>query len=117
MEDRIGKWLHDVKRAIEEIEGFLPDTEKSISLLKENTMFKRALERNIEIIGEAVNRILSAEPGIAITHARRIVDTRNFIIHEYEKVSDEVLWAIAIRHIPLLKIEIDTLLEQHDPEP
>lgn len=95
----------------------MPDTETGRYLLQENIMFKRALERNVEIIGEAVNRILSTEPEIAITHARRIVDTRNFIIHEYEKVSDEVLWAIAIRHIPLLKIEIEALLEHRSPEP
>ncbi len=111
MEDRTAKWLHDIKHAIEEIEGFMPDIGKGIYLLQENIMFKRALERNIEIIGEAVNRILATEPGIAITHARRIVDTRNFIIHAYEKVSDEVLWAIAMRHIPLLKVEIETLIE------
>jgi len=117
MEDRIAKWLHDIKCAIEEIERFMPDSGKGIHLLQENVMFKRALERNIEIIGEAVNRILMAEPGIAIKHARRIVDTRNFIIHEYEKVSDEVLWAIAMRHIPLLKIDIENLLEHRGPNP
>ena len=94
----------------------MPDSGKGISLLQENIMFKRALERNVEIIGEAIKRILAAEPGIAIAHARRIVDTRNFIIHEYEKVSDEVLWAITMRHIPLLKVEIETLLEHRSPE-
>ncbi len=60
MEDRIAKWLHDIKCAIEEIERFMPDSGKGIHLLQENVMFKRALERNIEIIGEAVNRILMA---------------------------------------------------------
>ena len=75
-------------------------------------MFKRVLERNIEIMGEAVNRILLLVPDISISSARRIVDARNFIIHEYEKVSDEVLWAIAVRHIPLLKVEVEKLLAE-----
>ncbi len=77
-------------------------------------MFKRAVERNIEIIGEAVNRILSTEPNIAISSARRIVDTRNFIVHQYEKVSDEVLWSIVIQHIPLLKVEVEALIRQRN---
>jgi uncharacterized protein with HEPN domain len=73
-------------------------------------MFKRALERCIEIIGEAVNRILQIEPGDQISSARQIISARNFIIHEYEKVSDEVLWSIAKKHIPLLKKEIEILI-------
>ena len=105
------KWLYDIRAAIHEIESFFPESVNSITLLRQNIMFKRALERNIEIIGEAINRILLAEPQIAISHARRIVDTRNFIIHEYEKVSDEVLRAIAVRHIPLLQAEIDFVVE------
>lgn len=105
------KWLLDTMNAIIEIEGFMPPKgERSVTILQENIMFKRALERNIEIIGEAVNRILNVEPDLKITSARRIVDTRNFIIHEYERVSDEVLWAIAIKHIPLLQEEVRALI-------
>lgn len=108
--DRVLKWLLDIQNAIEEIEQFMPDGAKDFTYLQQNVMFKRALERNIEIIGEAVNRILAAEPNIAITSSRRIVDTRNFIIHEYEKVSEEILWAIAVRHIPMLKEEVNALI-------
>ena len=46
--------------------------------------YKRAVERNIEIIGEAMNHILKLEPDIPISDSRRIVDTRNRIIHGYE---------------------------------
>jgi uncharacterized protein with HEPN domain len=53
---------------------------------------KRAIERNIEIIGEAVSRILKENEGIQITSARKIVDARNRIIHGYDTVSDQVLW-------------------------
>ena len=71
---------------------------------------KRAIERNIEIIGEAINRILSQNPNIEITNSRKIVDTRNRISHGYDSVSDDIVWAIVIRDIPKLQIEIDTLL-------
>jgi uncharacterized protein with HEPN domain len=73
-------------------------------------MFRRAVERNLEIIGEAVNRVLKSEPNIKITNARRIVQTRNQIIHQYEFVSDEVIWDIIINHLPLLKKEIQALI-------
>lgn len=49
-------------------------------------------------------------PEIEITHARRIVQTRNQIIHQYEHVSDEVIWDIIQTHLPLLKKEIEVLL-------
>lgn len=113
-EDKVLKWLLDIQNAIAEVEGFLTENGRDFRGLQRNVMFKRALERNIEIIGEAVNRILAAESAIAISSARRIVDTRNFIIHEYEKVSEEVLWAIAVRHIPALKIEIMKLVEDRN---
>ena len=111
-EDKVLKWLLDIQNAIFEIESFMMESGQDFRHLQQNIMFKRALERNVEIIGEAVGRILAVEPKISISSARRIVDTRNFIIHEYEKVSDEVLWAIAIRHIPLLKTEVNQHLEQ-----
>jgi uncharacterized protein with HEPN domain len=110
-EDRVYKWLLDVQSAILEIEEFLPKNPKNYKILQRKTILKRALERNIEIIGEAITRILVIDPEICITNARRIISTRNFIIHEYEKVSDEVIWSIALSHIPLLKIEIEELIE------
>ena len=74
-------------------------------------MVKRAVERNIEIIGEAVNRILNQYPTIAITNARKIVDTRNRISHGYDSVSDDIIWAIVIRDLPILQSEFEILLQ------
>ncbi len=73
-------------------------------------MVKRAVERNIEIIGEAMNRILNHFPDIKITNSRKIVDTRNRISHGYDSVSDDILWAIVIRDLPKLKEEVEVLL-------
>ena len=70
---------------------------------------KRAVERNIEIIGEAMNRVLKLEPDIEISDSRKIVDTRNRIIHGYDSVSDDVIWLIAIRYLPILDKEIKEL--------
>ena len=73
---------------------------------------KRAIERNIEIIGEAMSRILVKSQNIALTNARKIVDTRNRIIHGYDSVSDEMIWSIVINHLPILKQEVEKLLNE-----
>jgi len=71
---------------------------------------RRAVERNIEIIGEALNRVLNKEPEINIANSRKIVDTRNRIIHGYDTVSDEIIWSIVINYLPQLRNEVQLLL-------
>jgi len=78
---------------------------------RNNTLLKRATERNLEIIGEAVNRILSIEPDFPINNAKRIIGLRNQIIHAYDTISDENIWGIILHHLPNLKIEIEDLIQ------
>lgn len=77
-------------------------------------MLRNAVERNLEIIGEATNKILQIQPDIAITNSRRIVDTRNKIIHGYDEIEDVNIWVIIINHLPTLKLEVNQLLNQND---
>jgi uncharacterized protein with HEPN domain len=109
MEDEIKAWLSDIKQAILEIHEFLSDN-KDFLEFKKDLKTKRAIERNVEIIGEAVNRILKSNPEVRITNARRIVDTRNRIIHGYDTVSEDIIWAIVVRDLPPLEVEIDKLI-------
>ncbi|WP_462230917.1 HepT-like ribonuclease domain-containing protein [Mucilaginibacter sp.] len=74
-------------------------------------MLQQAVERNIEIIGEAVNALLKIDDNIKITDARRIVDTRNKIIHGYDSIQPEQIWNIIINHLPSLKTEVRMLLD------
>lgn len=53
-----------------------------------------------------MNRILKIDPMIKITSARKIVDTRNYVIHAYDSLKPDILWAIVINHIPRLKSDI-----------
>ena len=110
MDERIEKWLYDILFAIEEINGYFENVERNFTNFKQNLMLKRAIERNLEIIGEATNRILLQNSEIEITHARKIVNLRNFIIHSYDSISDESIWAIVINNLPELKKEIDKLI-------
>ena len=110
MDERVEKWLHDIRLAIEEIDSFFHDNEKTFEVFRQNLILKRAIERNLEIIGEAVNRILSRDSNIEIDNAKKIVGLRNHIIHLYDNISEETVWAIVINNIPKLKKEIDSLL-------
>ena len=110
MDERVIKYLKDILAAIQEIEHFLSLNEQKFEVYKKNVMLKRAIERNLEIIGEAVNRILKQNPEFQIANAKKIVSVRNLVIHAYDSVSDENIWSIVINHIPKLKEEIQTLL-------
>ena len=110
MENEINVWLTDIKQAIQEINQFLPER-KDFFEFEKDLKTKRAIERNIEIIGEAVSRILKARPDLQITNARKIVDTRNRISHGYDTVSNDIIWTIVIRDISKLEVEIDQLLD------
>lgn len=107
MDEKILKSLYDIKIAINEIEEFFEKEDKSFSNYSKSTLLKRGIERNLEIIGEAVNRILKENPEFQITNARRIIGLRNQIIHAYDSISDENIWSIVINHLPSLKIEIE----------
>jgi uncharacterized protein with HEPN domain len=111
MEHEIKTWLEDIKNAIDEISDFLPER-KVFGEFQQDLKTKRAIERNLEIIGEAVNRILKVNPNFEITHARKIVDTRNRISHGYDTVSDDIIWAIVIRDLDKLKQEVEVLLNE-----
>lgn len=105
-------WLYDIINAIQEIEEFLSDDQYDFDAYKKDLRTRRAVERNIEITGEAVQRLLQKNPSTGLTHARKIVDTRNRIIHGYDSVSDEVIWSIIHSHLPLLKSEAAKLLNE-----
>ncbi len=72
---------------------------------------RRGVERELEIIGEAMNRILQLDNEIEISHARKIVNFRNWVIHGYDKVDDVIVWGIISKHLPELKIQVKKLLE------
>jgi len=109
MNNNLKVWLNDILQAIEEIYLFMP-AEKNFFLFENDLKTRKAVERNIEIIGEAVSRILKEYPTINISESRKIVDTRNRIIHGYDSVSYDIIWLIYIKYIPILEKEINQLL-------
>jgi uncharacterized protein with HEPN domain len=112
MDNRIMSWLEDITRSINEIFDFLPE-KRDFLVYQGDLKTKRAVERNIEIIGEAVNRITKyKESKIEINNAQRVIGTRNRIAHENDNISDEVIWTIIIKELPKLKEEIEEIKSQ-----
>ncbi len=111
MENKILTWLEDIIQSIDEIEMFLPE-KKNFYEFQKDLKARKAIERNIEIIGEAVSRILKVHPEIRITNARKIVDTRNRIIHGYDSVSEDIIWSIIISDLVALREEVAALLNE-----
>lgn len=116
MDKEIGKWLIDILNSINEIDSFFEGKEKVFEEYKQNILLKRGIERCLEIVGEAVNRILHKEPEIAISNARQIVQFKNWVIHSYDNISDENVWAILLKHLPQLKEETQILLKDNFPD-
>ena len=96
MDNKINTWLYDILKSIEEVESYFENKPLDFTEYQVDTKTKRAVERNIEIIGEAVNRILKENPNFSIENSRNIVGTRNRIIHGYDNIADDLIWSIVV---------------------
>lgn len=76
----------------------------------EDKMLRRAIEREFEIIGEAMSRIEKSDSTIHISGKHQIINMRNRVIHGYDKIDNEIIWGTIVRHLPKLKQEIEALL-------
>jgi len=74
-------------------------------------MLRRAVEREFEIIGEAMSRIEKLDSSLNISSKKLIFSMRNRVIHGYDKIDNEIIWGTIIRHLPTLKIQIEGLLK------
>ena len=111
MDNEIKTWLFDIIQSINEIESYFEDSTKNFAHYITDLRTKRAVERNIEIIGEAVNRILKKDKHFKLENAEKIIGTRNRIAHGYDKISDSLIWSIIINHLPKLKKEVESYLK------
>lgn len=109
MDEATAKYILDILNAIEEIDVATQRFGKQYETFASDFVFRKFIERNIEIMGEAMNHVLKIWPDINVTSARKIVDTRNYVIHAYDSLKPEILWAIVINHLPRLKDELNAI--------
>lgn len=108
--DEEKKHLFDIITSIESIEDYLGET-RNYNKYKADKMLRRAVEREFEIIGEAMTRLIIINPNIKISSKKQIIGIRNRVIHGYDKIDDEIIWGTIVRHLPILKEEISSLLQ------
>ena len=109
MDRAILKYLFDIQKCIENINEYIGE-EKVFDAYISNPMLQDAVERNIATIGEAMKKALDLDETLPISYARRIVGTRNRLIHGYDDIDNIEVWNIIVNNLPVLKSEIESLM-------
>lgn len=107
------KYLYDIQRATHQLAEFTSG--KTFANYESDALLRSAVERQFEIIGEAVANLARVDEGAAslITHHQRIIAFRNILIHGYADVDDRLVWDVVERNLPILSQEVDDLLERN----
>lgn len=113
-DEKIMTYLQDVLDAINDLQSCFVGFPNRYDLFEKDIMRKCVVERKVEIMGEAINRIKKTDSSVVIPNARAIIDTRNRIIHAYDNVQPEFLWSLVLRHIPELKKDIERILDEFE---
>lgn len=111
----VKKLLEDFRRAAGLISQFVAD--KALADYTTDSLLRSAVERQLEIISEALNRLRKSDAALAnrIKDASRIIAFRNILIHGYDVVDDEIVWDVIQTHLPILRRQAEDLLS-HDEE-
>ena len=113
-DEKVLTYLQDVLDAINDMQSCFVDFPDRYDLFEKDIMRRCVVERKVEIMGEAINRIRKTDLSVEIPNARAIIDTRNRIIHAYDNVLPEFLWSLVIRHIPELKKDIERIIPEYE---
>ena len=105
------KYVLDIESIIAELEEIVSLHQNDYLQFSSNFIAVRAVERDLMIIGEAVNNILKVDSSIPISGAKHIIGLRNLIVHAYDAIDPAALWKILQVDLPVLKIEIAALKE------
>jgi len=108
MTEKSIKYLSDILMAIHLIEDFT--TNFDFTAYDKDRKTQSAVERQLAIIGEALNQFKKLEPSITIENDNQIVSFRNRLVHAYDSIDNSIIWAIIKRHLYPLKVEVENLL-------
>ena len=113
MDEYILTYLQDIMDSINEMESYFIDYPLQYEIFEKDFLRRSAVERKVEIMGEAINRILKIDPDFSLPNAKEIINTRNRVIHGYDSVTPEFLWGLVIKHIPILKKDVERILSKY----
>lgn len=109
MQPKVLKYILDIQSVIQEIETVKTKTDNNFVSFESDIILQRAIERDLEIIGEAIRKIIEIDPAIKITSAKNIIGLRNIISHAYDSIEPEMIWGIIQNNIPVLAEEIEKI--------
>lgn len=95
--------------AIDLIEKFTIDI-SDFNYYNEDLKTQSAVERQLVIIGEALNKLKKTDTNLIIKSDKQIIGFRNRLVHAYDNIDNSIVWAILNRHLKPLKEEIDNLI-------
>jgi uncharacterized protein with HEPN domain len=106
------KYLYDMQQACRLLAAFLDG--KTFDDYADDVLLRSGVERQLFIVGEALNRLTKIEPALAsvITDARQIVAFRNILVHGYDIVRNDVVWGILETDLAALNRDVNTLFER-----
>lgn len=104
------KLLEDMRLAADSIQEFTSG-QTEVNYV-DNLLVRSAVERQFEILAEALNRLLKLSPELAqrITDFRRIINFRNVLSHVYDEIDDRIVWRAVRDDVPVLLKEVESLL-------
>jgi len=109
--DRVSKYLFDIQSCISLIESFLKDID-TFNDYQNDLKTQSAVERQLAIVGEVVNKLKQEDPSYTLIHAKQIIDFRNRLIHSYDNIDSSIVWVILKKHLPVLKEEIENFINK-----
>lgn len=110
MQPKALKYLLDIQSLIVELDAFKALVGNDFFQYRNQLVVKRAVERDLEIIGEAVKELIQLEPEVKITSTKKIIGFRNLLAHAYDSIEDELVWGILQKDVSQLKQDIEALL-------
>lgn len=111
MSKEIRAYYEDISFSITRIELHVSEI-KTFNEFKTAYTVYDAVERRLAIIGEALWKIDKEDKNILITDKRKIIGLRHILTHDYDLVSPEIIWKILTNNLPLLKKEVEEILNK-----
>ncbi|MDH5511509.1 MAG: DUF86 domain-containing protein [Nitrospinota bacterium] len=108
------KYIYDALQAARLIARFIEG--KSYEDYSSDTLLRSGVERQLIIIGEALNRLSKLAPGMVadIQGHSKIIGFRNIAVHGYDIIENETVWGIVKSHLPQLHEQLETMLNDLD---
>ncbi len=114
MDSYVRDLLSDIVRSIDEINEFSDGlTIEDFKQYLSNKMMRRAIERDLIIIGEAMHDIVKVDHTrvMRIKNSRRVVELRNDVVHSYDDLANEKIWQFIWTELPYLRKEVSHILD------